>query len=177
MRHVTMLLTSGLLGASLLVACSSNPTTAPSTGGGGGTTLPPTTPTPPASGGSTTPASAAVTVGDIFFKSGLNGTSNPAVDTVAVNGTVTWTWATTEALPHSVQSTGSPGFTSSGIMSGSGQSYQFTFATPGTYQYDCAVHGQMMTGRIVVLASSASSASGMTDSSAPMSTPPPPTGY
>jgi plastocyanin len=171
MRHLTMLLTSGLLGASLLVACSSNPTTAPSM------TLPPTTPTPPATGGSAVPASAAVTVGDIFFKSVLNGTSNPAVDTVAVNGTVTWTWATTEALSHSVQSTGSPGFTSSGIMSGSGQSYQFTFATPGTYQYDCAVHGQMMTGRIVVLASSASSPSGMTDSSAPMPTPPPPTGY
>jgi plastocyanin len=156
MRHLTMLLTSGLLGASLLVACNGNPTTAPST------TLPPTTPTPPATGGtSTTPASAAVTVGDIFFKSALNGTSNPAVDTVAVNGTVTWTWATTEALPHSVQSTGSPSFTSSGIQSGSGLSYQFTFATPGTYQYDCAVHGQMMTGRIVVLAASASSSSGM----------------
>ena len=32
-------------------------------------------------------------VGDIFFTSALNGSSNPAVDTVAVNGTVTWTWA------------------------------------------------------------------------------------
>jgi len=182
MRHLTMLLTSGLLGASLLVACNDNPTTAPSTGGGG-TTPPPTTPTPPPSTptppstGTPAPASAAVTVGDIFFKSALNGTSNPAVDTVAVNGTVTWTWATTEALPHSVQSTGSPSFTSSGIQSGSGSTYQFTFATPGTYQYDCAVHGQMMTGRIVVLAASASSSSGMAAPSAPTPMPPPPTGY
>jgi plastocyanin len=100
-------------------------------------------------------------VGDIFFTSGHNGSSNPAVDTVAVNGTVTWTWATTENLPHSVQSIGSPSFTSSAIQSGSGKTYSFTFTAPGTYQYDCAVHGQMMTGRIVVLAASASSSSGM----------------
>ena len=32
-------------------------------------------------------------VGDIFFTSALNGSSNTAVDTVAVGGTVTWTWA------------------------------------------------------------------------------------
>ena len=94
-------------------------------------------------------------VGDIFFTSALNGSSNPAVDTVAVNGTVTWTWATTEALPHSVQSVGSPSFTSSGILSGAGNTYQFTFTAPGTYHYDCAVHGQLMTGTIVVLAAAA----------------------
>ena len=94
-------------------------------------------------------------VGDIFFTSALNGSSNPAVDTVAVNGTVTWTWATTESLPHSVQSVGSPSFTSSAIQTGSGSTHHFTFTAPGTYQYDCAVHGQLMTGRIVVLAAAA----------------------
>ena len=110
-------------------------------------------------------------MGDIFFTSVLNGSSNPAVDTVAAGGTVTWTWATTEALPHSVQSTGSPSFTSSGIQTGAGNTYQFTFPTPGTYQYDCAVHGQMMTGTIVVLAAGSSSDS----TAAPPSTPPPAT--
>jgi plastocyanin len=157
MRHMTMLLMSGMLAASLLAGCSDNPTTSPNDGGGGGgnPTPPPSTPTPPPSVGSPAPATAAVTVGDIFFKSALNGSSNPAVDTVAVNGTVTWTWATTEALPHSVQSTGSPSFTSSGILTGSGKTYQFTFTAPGTYQYDCAVHGQMMTGTIVVQAAAA----------------------
>jgi plastocyanin len=104
----------------------------------------PTTSTPPTTN-----------VGDIFFTSALNGSSNPAVDTVAAGGTVTWTWATTEALPHSVQSTGSPSFTSSGILSGAGNTYQFTFTAPGTYQYDCAIHGQLMTGSIVVLAAAA----------------------
>jgi plastocyanin len=104
----------------------------------------PTTPTPPTT-----------KVGDIFFTSALNGSSNPAVDTVAVGGTVTWTWAAGEVLAHSVQSLGSPSFTSSGILSGAGNTYQFTFTAPGTYQYDCAVHGQLMTGTIVVLAAAA----------------------
>ena len=103
----------------------------------------------------TTPTTPTTNVGDIFFTSARNGSSNPAVDTVAVNGTVTWTWAAGADLPHSVQSTGSPSFTSSGILSGAGNTYQFTFTAPGTYQYDCAVHGQLMTGRIVVLAAPA----------------------
>ena len=102
-----------------------------------------------------TPTTPTTNVGDIFFTSAGNGSSNPAVDTVAVNGTVTWTWAAGVNLPHSVQSTGSPSFTSSGIQTGAGQTYQFTFSTPGTYQYDCAVHGQLMTGTIVVLPAAA----------------------
>ena len=132
----------------------------------------PTTQTPPTTN-----------VGDIFFTSALNGSSNPAVDTVAVNGTVTWTWAAGADLPHSVESMGSPSFTSSGILSGAGNTYQFTFTAPGTYQYDCAVHGQMMTGTIVVLAAGSSSDSTATPPPAtpPPSTPPPstppPTGY
>ena len=97
------------------------------------------------------PTSAAVSVGDIFFASAHNGSSNPAVDTVAVNGTVTWTWAPTEALAHSVESTGTPNFTSSVVQTGPGKSYHFTFTTPGVYQYQCAVHGPLMTGRIVVM--------------------------
>ena len=91
-----------------------------------------------------------VTVGNIFFRSGHNGTQNPAVDTVAAGTTVTWTWTGTGGQPHSVLSQGAPSFTSSGILTGSGMTYTFTFTTPGTYQYDCAVHGSAMTGTIVV---------------------------
>jgi plastocyanin len=161
MRHMTMLLMSSMLGASLFAACNDNPTTAPNTATPSTpapSTPAPSTPAPstPAPSTPTTPpsapATAAVSVGDIFFKSVLNGSSNPAVDTVAVNGTVTWTWASSETLPHSVQSTGSPSFTSSAVMQGPGNTYQFTFTTPGSYTYDCAIHGQLMTGTIVVLA-------------------------
>jgi plastocyanin len=91
-------------------------------------------------------ATAAVQVGDIFFKSTHNATQNPAVDTVGVGGTVTWTWA--GSFSHSVESTGATSFTSS-ITKTSG-TYQFTFNTAGTYTYDCAVHGASMTGMIVV---------------------------
>ena len=94
-----------------------------------------------------------VTVGNngrIVFISAHNSTANPAVDTVAVGATVTWTWTNNEGVSHSVQSQGSTAFASSPIMSGSGQTYAVTFTTPGTYQYDCAVHGTAMTGTIVV---------------------------
>jgi plastocyanin len=96
------------------------------------------------------PTSAAVRVGNILFSSNRNGTVNPAVDTVTVGGTVTWTWTNTGATPHSVMSTGSPSFTSSATQTGNGQSYSFTFSTAGTYQYTCAVHPTQMTGRIIV---------------------------
>ncbi len=96
------------------------------------------------------PTDVSVTVGNFFFQSVANGTKNPAVDTVAVNGTVTWSWSGTGTTSHSVESTGSPTFTSSDILTGNGQTYNFQFTQAGTYTYDCAVHGTSMTGRIVV---------------------------
>ena len=166
MRQAMILLASGMLATSLLAGCSDNNNpTGPSNGGNGGGTGGGGTGSPP-------PATASVTLGDIFFESDQNGTRNPAVDTVAVNGTVTWTWGSSASMAHSVHSEGSPGFTSSSIMSGAGSTHQVTFTTAGTYQYDCAVHGQLMTGTIVVLAA--------TDSLAPPSSPSmpsAPTGY
>jgi plastocyanin len=168
--HLGLLLVSGMLAAALLAGCSNGDSSSTGVLPAGGTDTTGTglpgggTGTPPA----TTPAgTAAVTVGNIFFTSGRNGTSNPAVDTVAVGGTVTWTWGTTGSVPHSIQSVGSPSFTSSSVQSGSGSTYQLTFAQPGTYQYDCAIHGSLMTGTIVVLPAAA----------APPTTTAPTTGY
>ena len=91
------------------------------------------------------PLTAAVDVGDQFFRSTRNLTSNAAVDTVGVGGTVTWSWI--GVLRHDVRSTGAPLFTSSALqMSGS---HAFLFNTAGTYTYECSLHSQM-TGRIVV---------------------------
>ncbi len=95
----------------------------------------------------TPPATAAVTIGDFLFQSGRNATQNPAVDTIAVGGTVTWTWREGE---HSVQSLGPPSFESSAISATPGSTYQATFPSAGTYPYDCAVHGPAMTGTVVV---------------------------
>jgi len=125
----------------VLAGCSGDSTTAPA--GEGPDPAPAPAPAP-------APTTAAVSVGSNLFRSGHNGTTNPAVDTVAVGGTVTWTWANTGDIPHSVRSLGSPAFTSSAIQTGDGSSHAVAFTAPGAYEYDCAVHGAMMTGRIVV---------------------------
>ena len=134
------------LALAVLAGCSSGsstPTDPPTGGGSGGDNG--------GGGGNTAaPPTAAIIVGNILFKSGHNGTTNPAVDTVAVGGTVTWTWTNTGNVPHSVESEASPSFTSSAIQTGDGTTHQVTFSTPGKYQYDCAVHGAAMSGTIVV---------------------------
>lgn len=89
-----------------------------------------------------------VEVGNDFFTSARNGSSNPAVDTVAVNGTVTWTWI--ERGSHDIAPTGSPSFPGSEEMLEAGSTYSVTFTGPGTYAYICTVHGPPMTGRVVV---------------------------
>jgi plastocyanin len=90
------------------------------------------------------PATAGVTVGNFFFRS-VNNNSEPAVDTVRVGGTVTWTW---QPGNHNVQSIGVPSFPSS-VTQAAG-SYAFTFNASGTYLYECVVHGSAMSGRVVV---------------------------
>ncbi len=83
-----------------------------------------------------------VTVGNNFFQ--------PTTLTVDDGSTVVWTWANTGVISHSVESVGNPSFTSSAILSGAGQTYSVTFDTPGTYNYQCEVHGAAMSGTIVV---------------------------
>jgi len=99
-------------------------------------------------GGGATPANQ-VTVGNFFFQSTHNSSSDPAVDTVSVGSTVTWSWGET-GTQHSVQSTGAPSFASSSLISTSGTVYTVTFSTAGTYNYDCSVHTTAMTGSILV---------------------------
>jgi plastocyanin len=131
MRITRTLMLAGA--AAVAFGCSSGSNMGPSDGSGGG-------------GG----AVGTVIVGNIFFQSGHNGTRNPAQDTVAVGQSVTWTWTATGSTPHSVLSQGSPSFPSSAILTGDGMTYNATFNTPGTYHYQCAVHGSAMSGTIVV---------------------------
>ncbi len=127
----------GCIALASLASCGGNAASGPYGGGTGG-----------GQGGGGGGPVGAVTVGSgIQFMSSHNGSRNPAVDTIPVGGTVTWTW--TGSLPHSVESMGSSTFSSSDIKTGSG-SYAIKFTAPGTYQYDCAVHGTAMTGTIVV---------------------------
>ena len=104
-------------------------------------------------GGSTAPTRGGGPVGSIIVGSGIqfvsdhNGSMNPAVDTITAGTTATWHWTGRES--HSVESIGSLRFASSGILTGTG-THSVTFTVPGTYQYDCAVHGRDMTGTLVV---------------------------
>jgi plastocyanin len=93
---------------------------------------------------------AQVTVGNTYFRSVHNGSQNPAVDTIVAGARVTWTW--NAAGSHSIQSTGVPPavFRNGVVMTNAGDAYTVRFLNPGTYDYDCAVHGAAMTGRIVV---------------------------
>jgi plastocyanin len=88
-------------------------------------------------------------VGNDLFQSARNGSQNPAVDTIAAGGSVTWAWSADGS--HSIQSTGAPEiFRNSIVLVGPSYTYSVTFKTPGTYTYDCGIHGAAMTGRIVV---------------------------
>jgi plastocyanin len=142
--RIQALLAAGLMVA--FAACSgdngaslTSPGSAGGTGTGGNT-----------GGGTPTSGDVAVIVGNIFMKSARNGSVNPAVDTVAVGGSVTWTWTNTGNVPHGIESLGNPVFRNSTVLTGNGSTYRVTFNTAGTYQYDCLVHGSMMPGTIVV---------------------------
>lgn len=74
-----------------------------------------------------------------------NMSFSPRILTVTAGTMVTWVNRDGDA--HSVESRGK-GFTSSPLLN-TGQKYSYTFTTPGTYEYYCAVHASM-TGKIVV---------------------------
>lgn len=143
MRHTTWIAAAALF---FLGACSDM--TSPSGGGGGGGGGGNGGHWGGGGGGGGGSQAGQVTVGNDFFVSAHNGSQNSAVDTIAVGSSVTWTWST--AGSHSIQSTGFPIFRNSVVLSGANYTYSVTFKHPGTYEYDCAVHGSAMTGRIVV---------------------------
>jgi plastocyanin len=100
------------------------------------------------------PTSIGITVSNDFFRSNRNNSASPAVDTLAVGGTATWTWVNTATTSHNVTSTGAPSFISSATQT-EPATHSFTFPTAGTYRYYCTVHAASnstvgMIGRIVV---------------------------
>jgi len=147
-------LVQGLLVTAVMAGCGGSMTTGPGnrppgdggTGGGGGGTG------GDVGGGSGPADSVTVTLGNNFFRSDRNASANPAVDTVLAGGKVIWTWVNTGTVPHNVASVGAPSFTTGPLETGNGSRYVVAFTTPGSYQYNCDIHGNMMTGVIVVVA-------------------------
>jgi len=147
MSETTAQVGYAILVAALLAGCGGAGMTAPprGDGGGGGSGG-------DDGGGGLPPAAATITVGNILFRSDRNGSVNAAVDTVAPGAVVRWRWVNTGREPHNVQSLDTPSFASGPIEDASGSHYDVTFTTPGTYRYNCAVHGDEMTGVVVVKA-------------------------
>lgn len=67
---------------------------------------------------------------------------NPGTLTVKKGATVTWT--NNDSVPHQIKS---DSFNSTKLTNG--QNFSFTFTTPGTFNYSCAIHPSM-TGKIIV---------------------------
>lgn len=80
----------------------------------------------------------------------INFTSPDTDLTIDVGDTVKWTW--TDALPHTVENdTGSTETFGSGIITGNGLTFSYTFTEEGINPYFCGVHGAIsMSGTITV---------------------------
>jgi len=82
-----------------------------------------------------------------------NFTFTPQTLTVKAGTTVTW--INKDDIPHGIASSNNA-FKKSGALD-TDDSYSFTFTTPGTYQYFCYLHPNMV-GSIVVEAATGSNA-------------------
>ncbi len=75
-----------------------------------------------------------------------NFTFTPAEITVAAGSRVTW--VNRDDIPHTVTSADDPRLIKSPPLD-TGDTFAFTFATPGTYRYFCSLHAHMQ-GTVVV---------------------------
>ncbi len=127
-----LVLLLSLTGA-VLIGCSSNygsSNTANNQGGGDGGT---------GGGGQTGGATASVTMQNISF--------HPSALTVAVGTTVTWT--NEDSTSHDVTFTDLANVKSAVLSRG--QTFSYTFTTPGTFHYYCTIHGaSAMSGTVTV---------------------------
>jgi plastocyanin len=130
-----------------LAACGGS---ADSGGYTSGPSTQPTTPTTPTTPGTTNPGSVAtnaVTVSSATF--------DPANISIAVGTTVNWEWNScadgyggySTCVSHSIVFDDGSGIASATQSSGT---FSRTFSVAGTYKYHCAIHGQSMSGTIVV---------------------------
>lgn len=72
--------------------------------------------------------------------------------TLSSGDTVIWTWGE-EGMPHDVSSIDpdAPEDFGSEVMTGEGQTYQYTFTDPAEIDYRCSVHPANMTGTLSIL--------------------------
>jgi plastocyanin len=76
---------------------------------------------------------------DYKFVSSQNGSTDPAVDTIPVGATMTWTLEF-DYDNHGVRSVGSPSFTGGDFPYANPSTVSVTFTTPGRYSYNDPYH-------------------------------------
>lgn len=79
----------------------------------------------------------------------------PDVVNITSGSTVRWTWVNGFHSTTSGTCCTADGLWNSGTTGTVGNTFDRTFSTPGTFPYFCVIHGQMMTGQIIVTAATA----------------------
>ncbi|UKD59166.1 cupredoxin domain-containing protein [Amycolatopsis sp. FU40] len=133
MKHFLLIIAAALA----LPACAASPPAAPPPAATPMASMPGMTP-PPSTTAAASSTANAVAIKDFAFA--------PAATTVKKGTTVTWTNQDQDA--HTVTSTGSGGPLRSPTLQ-TGQSYQYTFGAPGTFEYLCTIH-PFMTATVTV---------------------------
>ena len=101
------------------------------------------------------PATAGPTV-DLDWDIGVG----PSLDaTIEVGDTVRWTW--TDPLPHTVESSSGPTSFNSGLLTGLGQTFSYTFNQTGDWDYLCGVHGPAAMGGTITVVEPVSALGGV----------------
>jgi len=87
---------------------------------------------------------------EIHWMMGVSGQNASA--TVKPGDTVRWLW-TEDNMPHDVSSTDSnaPTDFGSAILTGIGNTYEYTFTEETVFDYNCSVHPATMFGTITVI--------------------------
>ncbi len=121
-----------------------------------------------------------VEIGDIWFCN-VAFSVEACPTSVRAGDTVRWDYANTGLFFHTTTDcgidcdspTGSPLWDSDRLLPG--ESYEFTFDTPGTYLYYCTIHPSTQRGTIRVLESATTPTPGSISTSTPTATAPTPT--
>ncbi len=89
-----------------------------------------------------------------------NNTFSPSSVTITAGSIVRWNWVNGFHSTTSGNCCTPNGIWNSGTSGTVGRTFDHTFSTPGTFPYYCVVHGQMMTGQVIVTAATTATISG-----------------
>lgn len=134
----------------------------PACGGGGGEDLPSDS-GPPDDGGGSGNVTAEMTIEDNAFVDPQGRRNGNASVTIQTGEAVRWTYESSGTVQHTVTSgEGAGGSEGDGVPEGAGQgmnspnlnageTFTFTFNTPGTWTYFCQVHPGIMINATVIV--------------------------